>query len=236
MMLTMKNLLTIAQMNETPLLSNYGGEFWQHYITNHEYFDKAFTRLYKTFVFYDQEKNDTSDTVFANWIDACYGYLLMNDKRFSEMWRMQGITDEELQMTYNYDMKEVMAKTNNGQSTTTTGQRTDVDNVQIGNQKTENVNKVSAFNTSSESTATAQDGEVGTRNDITQFTKGQETDTSRGQSAENYTLTRKGNIGTQTGADILMSFDRAMPVFNFYMKVFSELCEQFLLIGGDLEC
>ena len=216
------------------MLSGANFSFWQMYKDNHSDFDRIFARTYANFQYFDPlEDDDQISTVATHFIEDVENYLLINKKRFEEMFRIQGLTDTELPMTYNYDMTEVMDKTNNSESAVTTGQRSDIVNNQTGQQNFSNVNKVTAFNASNENTKDSNTSSAGSRQDINQFTKGQETDTSQGASTENYTLTRKGNIGVHTGADILMGFDKAMPVFDFYSKIFSELCEHLLLIGGD---
>lgn len=216
------------------MLSDANYPFWQMYKDNHIDFDRIFARSYANFYYFDPlEEDDAISTVATHFIEDVENYLLINKKRFEEMYRMQLIEDTELPMAYNYDMTETMAKNNMNQSAVITGQRTDVVNNQTGSQNFENVNKVTAFNTSNENVKDSNKSSAGSRQDINQFTKGQETDTSQGNSTENYTMTRKGNIGVQTGADILMGFNKAMPVFEFYSKIFAELCEHLLLIGGE---
>lgn len=224
-----------AHESTTPMLSNANYDFWIPYINNQQQMDNMFARTYANFEYFNPllDGDESEHDVLQSFRTDISNYLFLHQKRFEEMFRIQGLADAELPMTYNYDMTENMNKSTADQSAVITGQRTDVNNVEIGNQKQSNVNKVTAFNSNDENTRDTQSSEIGSRNDVTQFTKGQETDTTRGTGSEVYTLTRKGNIGVQTGADILMGFDKAMPVFDFYSKIFAEICENFLLIGGD---
>lgn len=232
--MTVQELYRAVQLqSSTRLLSNYTpdaslNDFWRSYRENHEDLDRAFARAFANFKYY----NPLGDEGITDWLIDVRSILHKNEKRYSEMWRIQVIEDSDLPLTYNYDMKEEYTGTSNNQSAMTSGQRTDVNNTQIGSQKSANVNKATAFNTANENVTTSDSSATGNRNDITQFTKGQETDTSRGQSADQHTLTRKGNIGVQTGSEILQKFSDSMPVFDFYNKIFAEICEELLQIGG----
>lgn len=230
-MKTVKEMHQKAITEEKKMLSNYPAAWWAGYISNSSYFDRAFARLYKSFEFFDQEPDESIGDVLDNFIDAVYDHLLINDKRYAEMWRIQGLTDDLLPMTYNYDMTEIMDREVNTDGSNIQGQRTDVNNTLVGSQKTSDVEKVTAANSSTEKVRNTSESELGTRNDVSQFTKGQQGDTMQSKETEDYTLTRKGNIGVQTGADILMSFDKAMPVFNFYHKIFGEIATALLNTG-----
>lgn len=279
----------------TPMLSNANYDFWLPYINNQQQMDNMFARTYANFEYFNPllDGDESEHDVLQSFRTDIGNYLFLHRKRFEEMFRIQGLDDADLPMTYNYDMTEIMDKDVTNQNTTNygarsdsnqennsttlgarldttsendasiSGQRTDIDNLQVGNQKQSDVNKVTAFNSNNENTNTTNANEIGSRNDVREFTEGQqtttlqsqnnfnkgaetdtstntstfskgaETDNSNGSESENYVLTRKGNIGVQTGADILMGFDKAMPVFDFYSKIFAEICENFLLIGGD---
>ena len=236
MIMKIKKIYNFVKGHESqiPMLSSASFPFWTGYVNNHTDFDNIFARTYANFEYFNPllDGDETEHEVAMALRNDVENYLLLHKKRFEEMFRIQGLEDADLPMTYNYDMKETMSKTTADEAATITGKRTDIDNLQVGNQKSADVNKVTAFNSNNENTNNTSSSEIGTRNDIRQFTKGQETDTSRGTGTENYTLERKGNIGVQTGADILMGFDKAMPVFEFYSRIFSEICENFLLIGG----
>lgn len=223
----------IQTQSSTRLLSNFIpdsdlNDFWKQYRENNEELDRQFARMYADFAYY----NPLGEEGITDWLIDVRSFLMKNAKRYSEMWRIQIMEDKDLPLTYNYDMIETYNGTDNNQSAMTSGQRTDVNNNQIGNQKNSIVNKSTAFNTSAENVTDTEASETGSRNDITQFTKGQETDTSRSEGNNEHTLTRKGNIGVMTSSDILQKFTDSLPVFDFYNKIFAEICEELLQIGG----
>ena len=62
------------------------------------------------------------------------------------------------------------------------------------------------------------------------FTKGQQTDSHSNNSTESYELTRKGNIGVQTGADMLKKHDSFWTSYEFYTMIFKDICKELLLV------
>lgn len=232
--MTVKELYeaTIQQSN-TKLLSSFTpgealNDFWKEYRLNSDVFDRQFARTFANFEYF----NPLSNSILTEWLIDVNSFLMKNQKRYSEMWRIQVIEDNDLPLTYNYDLHETYSGNTTNQGANTTGQRTDVNNTQIGSQNFGNVNKSTAFNSSAENTTDTSTNSTGSRNDVSQFTKGKETDTTQSQGTTSYTKTAKGNIGVQTGADILMKFNESMPVFDFYNKIFAEMCAELLQIGG----
>ena len=62
------------------------------------------------------------------------------------------------------------------------------------------------------------------------FTKGQQTDSHSNNSTESYELTRKGNIGVQTGADMSRKHDSFWTPYEFYTMIFKDICKELLLV------
>lgn len=231
-MITVKKMHQIAVENNTPLLSNYNSEWWNEYLIGHVFYDDMFAKMYKTFVYYDQEPDQTDEEITNDFISTVYGWLMMNDKRYSELYRIHVIPDDEAYaLTNNYDLHETYSGTSTGQSATTTGQRTDVTYDNIGSQNSSNLDKITGWNSGSENTKDSSNSSVGTREDTHQFTKGQETDTARSQGTDGHTLRRYGNIGVMTIEDMLQKHDNFWQLFNFYKIVFDDICKNFLLIG-----
>lgn len=225
-MLTIKELYEDnRKLRNQCLLGTNDFAWWQEYITNHLEYDMYFRRIYSSFRYFDGDDL----TTFKNDVQAV---LLINRKKYEELYRIYTVSDDVFGIATNYDMLEVMQKENNNEAATTSGQRTDVNNLQVGSQNTGVVNKVSPFNTGSEKTATTGTSATGSRNDVTQFTKGQETDTMRGHVTEDYTLTRKGNIGVKDSADILRNSSDLMMsgVFEFYKIIFADIYKELLLV------
>ena len=82
-MITVKKMHQITSQNETPLLSSYAGDWWAEYVENYTVFDTIFTKMFKTFEYFDQESSETEEEITADFIDTVYAWLMMNDKRYS---------------------------------------------------------------------------------------------------------------------------------------------------------
>lgn len=238
-MKTVKDLYKMSKEATVPypLLTSYSpaGEidWWNDYREYFSVFDEQFMRQFKTFVFFDQEKDDTDDDIMTNWQSTLYSWFMMNDKRYSELYRIHVIPDDEAYaLTNNYDLHETYSGTNSNTGAVTTGQRTDLTYDNMGNQNSAGINKVTAFNSSSENTNTSNEQSLGSKQDTHQFTKGQETDTSQAAGTDAHTLRRYGNIGVMTIEDMLQKHSNFWQLFNFYKIIFDDICKNFLLIGG----
>lgn len=237
-MKTVKDLYKMSKeaLVPYPLLTSYTPagdiDWWNDYRENFSVFDEQFMRQFKTFVFFDQESDETDDDIMANWQSTLYSWMMMNDKRYAELYRIHVIPDDEAYaLTNNYDLHETYSGTSTGQSATITGQRTDVTYDNIGSQNSSNLNKVTGWNSGSENTRDSSNSSVGDREDTHQFTKGQEQDTSRSQGTDGHTLRRYGNIGVMTIEDMLQKHENFWQLFSFYKIIFDDICKNFLLIG-----
>ena len=54
--------------------------------------------------------------------------------------------------------------------------------------------------------------------------------TNKENGTEEYTLTRKGNIGVQTGADILKRHYDFWRPYEFYSFIFGEIAKELLIV------
>lgn len=230
MMYNVKQMYSVSKESQTPLLSNFSATFWNDYTANYQKYDKLFARLYSSFRYFMQTEYDTLQSVTSDFIDEVYNHLLINEKKYAELYRIEVIDDVKYSLTDNYDMTEIMQKSTDNQNTATNGQRTDINNLQVGSQNSGGVNKVTGWNSANENVDTSVTNQSGTRQDISQFTKGQETDTSHGTGSENYTLTRKGNIGVMTATDMIDKHKKFWTMWDFYAYIFNEICVELLLV------
>ena len=230
-----------VENDNTPLLPPFEADpdnpAWSDFFANtyfatedsYKTYDREFARRYKNFRYFDfLEAENMGDTIQNFWNDAA-SILQLNQKKYQEMYRIFVLSDEDMPITYNYDMTETTGKQkttfDKGSQENTYGQRTDT----IG--QIENTHSVAPFNTTTPQTdsqdITAQ------RTDVT----GQHTDTdgSRKDTTESdaWTLTRRGNIGTQTAADVAGSFVKFFDNdFKFMLMIFEDICKQLLMIEG----
>lgn len=242
MMPTVQSLLILNLPQGEPLLSEYDAEFWEEYIANYERFDTAFAQKYAGYVFYysalweegggDPDKQP--QLILTTFKKMVYNLLLKNHKKYTELWRIHTIEDDEsYALTNNYDRHEIYSGTEGSQSAAVTGQRTDVNIDNIGSQNSSNLDKVTGWDSSSENTNTSQDNQVGSRQDTHQFTKGQETDTARTTGQDSHTSHIYGNIGVSTVDDMLGKHRDFWMTFSFYDIVFDDICRELLLYGED---
>ena len=231
-MKTVKELYQVTKLNEEPLLSDYDAEWWSEYVTNYEDFDAMFAKMFKTFVYYDQDSEETVEDIQSDFTHTVERWLRMNDKRYAELYRIHVIPDDDsYNLAYNYDRHETYSGNNNVAGSSITGQRTDITYDNIGSQNSSNLDKVTGWNTGSENTRDSSNASVGSREDTHQFTKGQEQDTSRTQGTDAHTSHIFGNIGVTTVDDMLKKHSDFWQVFNFYQIIFNDICKNFLLIG-----
>lgn len=231
-MKTVKELYQVAKLNEEPLLSDFSADWWADYVANFTDYDAMFAKMFKTFVYYDQDSEDTVEDIQEDFTQTVERWLMMNAKKYKELWIVHTIPDDEAYaLTNNYDMHEIYNGSNSVAGSSITGQRTDVTIDQIGEQEMSNLNKVTGYNSSAENTNDSSNSATGSREDTHQFTKGQEQDTSRSQGSDNHTLRRYGNIGVQSVDDMIAKRVRTWENFSFYQIVFNDICKNFLLIG-----
>lgn len=237
-MKTVKELFKIAKTDDNALFPEFDSEWWSNTYTTETAFDIdiLFTRYYSNYQFYsgleDLFDEYTDEQAFMDFQQAVYTLFLKNDKKYTELYRIHTIPDDEAYaLTNNYDMHETYSGSNSAQGASITGQRTDVTIDQIGSQNSSGLDKVTGWNSSSENTKDSNTSSVGTREDNHQFTKGQETDTSRTQGTDSHTLRRYGNIGVMTVDDLLKKHKDFWLVWDFLQVIFDDICRDYLLIG-----
>lgn len=238
-MLTIDKLYNMSKQggdDNFPLLTNYSSsqdvDWWADYVTYYEAYDWMFRQKYKSFVFFDQDPEDTDADIMEKFGMTVYAWLGMNDKRYSELYRIHVIPDDEnYVLTDNYNMNETYEGSNTGAAAQTTGQRTDVNIDNVGSQNSANQNSIAGWNSSDQNALDASASSVGTRQDTNQFTKGEETDTTQTQGSDEHTIRRWGNIGIQSVMDQLTKQEKFWQTYNFYNIVFEDICKNFLLIG-----
>ena len=240
----------------TKMLSNFqpsevNDDFWADYRTNYARYDAVFNRMFNSFWYFLQDRQGTIAEVAADFTQAVYDHLMINEKKYSELYRIEVIPDEDYSLTNNYNITEVMDKDITDNNDNTYGQRIDSGSF------TEGSRSDSASNTLGSQTTTVTDGiapydsdvfsnkesetVAGSRQDSSSFTKGSQSDSSsntKGQQiddlnrtyTEDYTLTREGNIGVQTATDMIDKHKKFWSLWAFYEYIFKEISKDLLLI------
>ena len=209
---TVKEIYEVTKSAGTPLLSNFNAVFWADYIEHYTELDRYFARRYCSFRYFAQEESDTVEVVTQNFTSSVYEHLLVNKKRYEELYRVQTVNDNDYMLLDNYNVNETVTKEGSGNGSIVSGERED---------KLFNTTKVSPFDSENFYNDTTNDGST---------RKGAETDTTSNAYNETVTSNKKGNIGVQTGADMLGKHTNYWKNFDFYNLVFSEIAKELLLV------
>ena len=204
-------------------------DFWEGtYEENTAVYDREFARRFTTFEYFDFLDADTIAEARENFHADVLSILTFNQKRYEEMYRVFLVEDNDDPITYNYDMTETTGAqhTENvkGEQVNTTGEQENTTGAQT------DTHNVAPFDTS---TLTAESSdEAGSRTDNLgerEDTEGERTDTF---DSDEWTLTRRGNIGTQTAADILrLHTTYWTEQYKFMELIFNDIAKQLLMCG-----
>lgn len=91
--------------NNLPMLSDYEADFWEVYRENHSYFDRLFMKTYKEFMVFSNDSGSVEENSIDFILDVT-SWLMANDKRYSELWRIETISDSNYNMLNPYDVTE----------------------------------------------------------------------------------------------------------------------------------
>lgn len=228
MLKTVKDMYKYSSENTTQLLSDYSADFWSDYITNYQVYDKLFCRLYRSWFYFLQEHDQTIAEITEEFTEDVYAHLMLNEKKYSELYRIQVIDDDKYSLLDNYDMTESMDRDTTSNNTNTYGQRQDGDNyAQQTNTSTKEVAPYDSSDFNNESRITEV---MGGHNDT--HTKGQQLDTLNNTGSEDYTLHRYGNIGVATATDMMDKARKFWTPWQFYEMIFRDIARELLMIGG----
>lgn len=226
------------------LPTSTGFTWWEaSYTANAAALDREFARRYKSFKYFDflEDKDTTDAQSLTDFRADVLSILTLNQKKYAELYRIYTITDEDMPITYNYDMTETTGaqhSENNygaheyeyGGTSETKGQQVNTYGAQT------DTHSVAPFNTTtpaveSQDTTQQYTNTDGSRTD----TSLAHTDTDKAHKdeydADEWTLTRRGNIGVQTSADIAKIFENFWINNKYMLLIFEDICKQLLLIG-----
>lgn len=246
MLKTVNDMYKYAADNSVKLLSNYSADFWGDYRTNYALYDKLFCRLYRSWFYFLQEKDEEISEITTDFAADVLAHLTLNDRKYSELYRIHVLPDDDYSLTNNYDMHEEMDKDTTSNNTNTYGQRSDSDTYgsrsdsdSYGAQSNSTTNTVAPYNSSNFQNDNKSDESIGNRSDShtkgsqsDSHVKGQQSDTLNNTGTEDYELHRYGNIGVMTVTDMLKKHDDYWTHYEFYEKIFRDIARELLMIGG----
>ena len=199
MLKTVKEMYESAVLKDTALLSTYGGDFWNEYIQNHKEYDRLFMRMFKSFKYFLQDGSESIDEVLTNFIEDVKLHLMVNSKKYSELYRTYIVNDADYMLLDNYNVKESMNKQNSYEGNDVLGKRDDITNdtigaittnttntigtiatnttSTIGEQSNSEIKKVSPYDSNTFNNESGTDSNFGTRSDTGNTTTNEHTDT-----------------------------------------------------------
>lgn len=132
-----RNVFTIKDIYEQnvtenkKMLSDFPADFWQPYRNNHTYFDRRFKKLYSSWFPYDQDTDEGKQAVSDEFRMDVYAHLLANEKRYTELFRVNTILDNDAySLTNNVDYTETRQRTEGRDGENVKGSETITDTLQ----------------------------------------------------------------------------------------------------------
>lgn len=122
---TMNDIYDYCKENDLKMLSSFDADFWEVYRANFRYFDRLFRNSYREFVPFSISEDGEIAEVTTDWIYDVYAFLLANEKRYSELWRMLELSDEDYSILDNYNVRESHNIQGNSNRRDTIGARID---------------------------------------------------------------------------------------------------------------
>lgn len=190
---TVNELYKESKTKNVPLLSNINASFWTEYVTNFATYDRVFDRLYRSFRYFVDCGDDTASEVQEEFTADVHAYLLINSKKYEELFRVVTIVNADEPLTGNVNLTVSETLTHEGSGTDVTGERTNTNSETIGG-KTDTVTSSKGAYTDSKQEVLGEHSDNGTetvgthtdnvsttlgaRSDTTNFVKGSENDST----------------------------------------------------------
>ena len=109
MLYQVKDIADYNKEESKMMLSNHASDFWKPYRDNYNYFDRLFMKLYRSWYPMDQEGD--LEEVATDFTFDVKAWLIINDKRYSELFRAYDIPDDTAySLTNNVDYTETIER------------------------------------------------------------------------------------------------------------------------------
>lgn len=119
-----KEIYDFCTENNIPMLSSYSADFWEAYVSNYRYFDRIFRNTYRNFVVFSCEEG-SAEANAVDWIFDVASWLKANHKRYSELWRLQVLSDVDYSILDPYHITEMHNTETDTSMTDNMGAKTD---------------------------------------------------------------------------------------------------------------
>jgi hypothetical protein len=124
-----RDIYTYAKSNNLKLFGDVSAfSFMGEYSSNSVALDYLFNKKFSSFLFLtDFPKSATLETVYADFTTAVNAHLVLNNKRYSELYRVQLLADSAYDIVNNYDLHENVSRETSGSNSLSRGARSDSD-------------------------------------------------------------------------------------------------------------
>lgn len=213
-----EELYKTAKQTNVPLLPvNTNFEWWEEYENNASIYDRYILDTFRNFYYWVVFSGSTPAEVLEDFKEAITSFLTINQKRYSELYRLHVLPDSAYDIVNNYSVTE------NSTRTITEGARTDSDTAELGEREDTGENKISAYNSTTYQDANEVITTTGAQENVVTSVKGEQ------ENVDEYELTRAGNIGVQTPADVIGGHLDLWDRFNFYKQIFDEIAKAYFV-------
>ena len=228
---TVKQMYAFTKESSIKLLSSYDADFWEEYIENYANYDRLFNRMFNNSYYFMQEPKATVAEVQEDFTNAVYDLLMVNNKKYSELYRIHVVDDDTYSIIDNYDVTETREGSGNRRIIDSYGQRIIEEENTIGDQENTSTGQVAPFDSEDFANESHATQNLGEREDSSTVTHDAHTDNHTYIDSDGYTLNKKGNIGVQTQSEVMDKHAKFWKAYNFYKIVFEDIDKELLLFN-----
>ncbi len=208
---------TAKQSNVALLPVNTNFEWWEEYENNTSIYDRYILDTFRNFYYWVVFNGSTPAEVLEDFKEAITSFLTINQKRYSELYRLHVLPNDSYDIVNNYSVVEKSKRT------TTEGARTDEDTANLGAREDSGENDISAYNSTMYQDANKVINNTGAQENVVTSVKGEQVNVEENE------FTRAGNIGVQTPADVIGGHLDLWDRFNFYKQIFDEIAKAYFV-------
>lgn len=123
---TVDVLYKYCKDNNKVLFPTGSWDFWVPYANKSAYFDRFFYQKFKAFKVVEAYVEGTSiDDMLTDWKDLISAFFTINEKRYSELFRVECLDAQAYDIVNNYDLTEEITRENTGTVKDNLGSRQD---------------------------------------------------------------------------------------------------------------
>jgi hypothetical protein len=184
---------TAKQSNVSLLPVNTSFEWWEEYENNTSIYDRYILDTFRNFYYWVVFSNSTPADALTDFKEAIVSFLTINQKRFSELYRLHVLPDSAYDIVNNYSVTESSTRTTTegersdvqattlgqhvDEETTSIGSRTDSSSNSIGARVDTSEAEISAFNSSEYQDANKTTNNTGAQTSSGSVTSGAQSNT-----------------------------------------------------------